>query len=65
MAGMVYARGLQQGSFGTETLRDRFRHISRQWHRFLGFGAEDGPRIVARAKRTRDVFNDMREEARL
>jgi hypothetical protein len=37
VAGMVYARELQQGLFSTATMRDKFRSVSRQWHRFLEF----------------------------
>ncbi|KAK4205855.1 hypothetical protein QBC37DRAFT_393812 [Rhypophila decipiens] len=42
IAGMIYARELQQGPFGTAARRDGFRRVSRQWHRFWGFGAEEG-----------------------
>jgi hypothetical protein len=45
VAGMVYARELQQGAFGTAERRDKFRVISRQWHRFLGFQGEDSCRV--------------------
>lgn len=71
VAGMVYARELQQGAFGTALRREQFRTVSRQWHRFLGFGAEDwgwgSGAGVARAGTKRgkpDVFDNMREEAR-
>lgn len=52
-AGLVYARELQQGAFGTATRRDRFRAVSRAWHRFFGLGAEDragGGRAQAEAE---------------
>ena len=64
-AGLVYARELQQGAFGTATRRDRFRAVSRAWHRFFGLGAEDraGGPAVAR-KRKPDMFDSIREEAR-
>jgi hypothetical protein len=42
VAGMIYARGLQQGMSGTAARREQFRMISRQWHRFLGFGPRIG-----------------------
>jgi superfamily II DNA helicase RecQ len=64
VAGMVYARELQQGVFSTAARRERFRAISRQWHRFLGFGAEDAIGAGAGVKRTRDAFDGVREEAR-
>ncbi|KAF5484112.1 Bloom syndrome protein-like protein [Colletotrichum fructicola] len=41
VAGMIYGRLYQEAPFGTAALRDRFRAVSRQWHRLLGFGAED------------------------
>lgn len=62
VAGMIYARELQQGTLGTAAKRDGFRAVSRQWHRFLGFGADDrGP---ATGKRAREPFDSAREEAR-
>ena len=62
VAGMIYARELQQGTLGTAAKRDGFRAVSRLWHRFLGFGADDrGP---ATGKRTRAPFDSAREEAR-
>jgi RecQ family ATP-dependent DNA helicase len=64
VAGMVYARELQQGVFSTAPRRERFRAVSRQWHRFLGFGAEDSSAAGAGVKRTRDAFEGAREEAR-
>lgn len=64
VAGMIYARELEQGLFGTAKRRDAFRVVSRQWHRFLGFGVEDrGVGAVGR-KRKKEVFDSMREEAR-
>ncbi|KAM4065788.1 DEAD/DEAH box helicase [Hirsutella rhossiliensis] len=63
VAGMVYARGLQQGMFGTEARRDQFRAISRQWHHFLDFGAEDR-KGAGLGRRRREAFETQREEAR-
>ena len=37
VAGMIYARELQQGNFNTASKRSKFCKISRRWHRFLGF----------------------------
>ncbi|KAK4232713.1 DEAD-like helicase, partial [Achaetomium macrosporum] len=65
VAGLVYARELQQGTFGTAARRDRFRAVSRAWHRFFGLGAEDregGPAVTG--KRKADMFDSVREEAR-
>ncbi|KAL2104431.1 hypothetical protein VUR80DRAFT_942 [Thermomyces stellatus] len=66
IAGMVYARELQQGQFGTAARRGAFRRVSRQWHRFLGFGADDraGAGPGPGDKRKMEVFDSMREEAR-
>lgn len=64
VAGMIYARELQQGGFGTAARREQFRAISRQWHRFLGFGAEDWGGAGPGMKRRRDPFDGPREEAR-
>lgn len=66
VAGMVYAREIQQGGFSTAVRRDRFRAVSRQWHRFLGFGTADdgGGGVRAGTKRVRDAFEGAREEAR-
>lgn len=67
IAGMIYARELQQAVFGTAQRRDQFRTVSRQWHRFLGFGDEDsrpGRGIgVGGCKRVRDPFEEMRQQA--
>lgn len=63
VAGMVYARELQQGQFGTAQRRDQFRHVSRQWHRFFDFGAEDRSG-VGPVKRGREPFDTAREDTR-
>ncbi|KAK5989587.1 ATP-dependent DNA helicase RecQ-like protein [Cladobotryum mycophilum] len=66
VAGMIYARLLEQGDSGTQKERDKFQMVSRLWHRFLGFGEGDwgGPGGGATGKRRRDVFDGPREEAR-
>jgi hypothetical protein len=63
VAGMIYARELQQGTIGTAVRRDRFREVSRQWHHFLGFGTQDHTGRAPK-KRKREVFDGIREEAR-
>jgi len=65
VAGMVYARELEQGLLGTALRREKFRGVSRRWHRFLGFGAEDSALPRPGTKRARDQFDSMREEARI
>ncbi|KAJ6438732.1 translation initiation factor IF3 [Purpureocillium lavendulum] len=67
VAGMIYARELQQGPAGTAAQREKFRRVSRQWHQLLEFGAEDwggAGRNGAGAKRRRCPFDADRETAR-
>ncbi|KJZ71410.1 hypothetical protein HIM_09198 [Hirsutella minnesotensis 3608] len=64
VAGLIYARQLQQGGFGTAAMREQFRAISREWHQFLGFGAEDWTGAGEGGKRRRAGFEAEREEAR-
>ncbi|KAJ5557941.1 hypothetical protein N7513_003527 [Penicillium frequentans] len=45
VAGTVYARGLQEAPGVIESKRMRYRAISLEWHRFLGFEA---PRMLKR-----------------
>ncbi|RHZ43205.1 uncharacterized protein CDV56_100262 [Aspergillus thermomutatus] len=44
IAGMVYARGLQEAPGHVEARRRQYRAISREWHGFLGFETYLGPR---------------------
>ncbi|KAM7182564.1 hypothetical protein V8F33_014215 [Rhypophila sp. PSN 637] len=57
VAGMIYARELQQGALGTAVRRDGFRRVSRQWYRFLGFGVEEGG--VVGGKRKAELFRRL------
>ncbi|KAJ3469903.1 hypothetical protein MRS44_000002 [Fusarium solani] len=59
VAGMVYARELQQGLFSTATMRDKFRSVSRQWHRFLEF--REGDSLAVAIRRKREPFETERE----
>ncbi|RKK63864.1 hypothetical protein BFJ69_g16845 [Fusarium oxysporum] len=70
VAGMVYAREMQQGLFSTATMRDKFRSVSRQWHRLLEF--QDGDEFIDRAgggawrrKREREPFETEQEHNQL
>ncbi|KAI8416192.1 hypothetical protein FOFC_02501, partial [Fusarium oxysporum] len=70
VAGMVYAREMQQGLFSTATMRDKFRSVSRQWHRLLEF--RDGDEFIDRAgggawrrKREREPFKTEQEHNQL
>lgn len=62
VAGMVYARELQQGLGGTAMARERFREVSSKWHRFFGFDMDQT--VQAGGKRKREAFESAREEAR-
>ncbi|TPX16410.1 uncharacterized protein E0L32_012428, partial [Thyridium curvatum] len=66
IAGLVYARMFGQGDLGTMRSREQFRKVSMQWHRFFGFGAEDGPGPATGAgvKRVRMAFDDERDDMR-
>ncbi|KAK7433632.1 hypothetical protein CaCOL14_013366 [Colletotrichum acutatum] len=68
LAGMIYARELMQFGSGLAARQQQFRRISRQWHRFLGFGAEDsGPTRggAGRRRRRTEAYEGPRLEARL
>jgi len=64
VAGMIYARELQQATFGTDKARDKFRAVSRAWHRFLGFGDED-QRTASGFKRRREPYEAARDAERM
>ncbi|RSL82730.1 hypothetical protein CEP52_016890 [Fusarium oligoseptatum] len=61
VAGMVYARELQQGLFSTSDMRDKFRAVSRQWHRLLGF--HDGDQAMGRVRK-RAPYETERDDNR-
>ncbi|KAF6806228.1 hypothetical protein CMUS01_14418, partial [Colletotrichum musicola] len=64
LAGMIYARELMQFGSGLAAKRQKFRKVSRQWHRFLGFGAEDSGYMVAGRKRKMEAHDNLRLQAR-
>jgi superfamily II DNA helicase RecQ len=64
VAGMIYARELQQATFGTDKARDKFRAVSRAWHRFLGFGDEDQKTGIG-SKRRREPYDAARDAERM
>lgn len=59
VAGTVYARGLKEAPGVIEAKRIRFREISLEWHKFLGFKAP-----VARKRRYSQLRNGGEEQAR-
>ena len=62
VAGMIYARELQQGLSGTALAREKFREVSTKWHRFFGFDMHDTAQPGH--KRKREGFESAREEVR-
>lgn len=68
IAGMIYARLLVQLGSGVAAKQQQFRKVSAQWHRFLGFGAEDrasGRGGSGSSKRKVELYDGVRLEARL
>lgn len=73
VAGMIYAREMQQGLGGTALMREKFRETSREWHQFFDFGQEgagrDGVRggatAAAHQRRQRNKFESSRQSVRL
>jgi superfamily II DNA helicase RecQ len=52
MAGMVYARLLSEGEFETQSQKERYRTVSQEWHRFLGFkSATEGLGRIGRKRK--------------
>jgi superfamily II DNA helicase RecQ len=58
VAGMIYARLLQQDPRGTSSRQEQFRTISRIWHLFLGF---EEP-AHSDMKRKRETFEEEAQE---
>lgn len=65
IAGMIYARELQQPTFGTAQQQIRFQRISQRWHRLLGFDTHERGRAVAgEMKRTLEAAELQQESGR-
>ncbi|KAG6310454.1 hypothetical protein E4U44_005501 [Claviceps purpurea] len=62
VAGMIYARELQQGLGGTAMARERFREVSTKWHGFFDFHVRDAAQPGKNRKR--ELFESDRDEAR-
>ncbi|KAJ2546020.1 hypothetical protein EV175_005751, partial [Coemansia sp. RSA 1933] len=62
VAGMVYAREMQQGLSGTAKTREKFRDVSNKWHKLFGFSVDDKS-LAAGQKRKRNGFENAKEEA--
>jgi superfamily II DNA helicase RecQ len=64
VAGMVYARDLQQGLFSTASMREKFRAVSRQWHHFLEFHDGDEAAVAGIGRRKRAPYDTERKHNR-
>lgn len=73
VAGMIYAREMQQGLGGTAIMREKFREVSREWHQFFDFGQEGTSRdgvqgevtAATQQRRQRNKFESSRQSVRL
>ena len=73
VAGMIYAREMQQGLGGTSVMREKFREVSREWHQFFDFGQEGSSRdgvqgeatAAAQQRQQRNKFESSRQSVRL
>ncbi|GFF64166.1 DEAD/DEAH box helicase, putative [Aspergillus udagawae] len=63
VAGMVYARGIQEQAGSTAHRREMFWLSSTDWHQFLGFSAPGHPSILG--KRKRAPWEDEAEVSRM
>ncbi|KAG7405148.1 ATP-dependent DNA helicase Q5 [Fusarium oxysporum f. sp. rapae] len=61
VAGMIYARELQQGLFSTASMRDKFRAVSRQWHRLFEFQDSEEGGVMAAIRRKRAPYDTEQE----
>jgi hypothetical protein len=61
VAGMIYARELQQGLFSTASMRDKFRAVSRQWHRLFEFQDSEEGGMAAGVRRKRAAYDTERD----
>jgi hypothetical protein len=55
---MIYTRLLGQDQMSTMSRQEKFRQVSRRWHRFLGF---DGP-VEGERKRKWEEFEEEGRE---
>ena len=58
VAGMIYARLLHQDRMSTMSRQEKFRQVSRRWHRFLGF---DSPAEGERKRKWEEFEEEGRE----
>ncbi len=64
----IYGRGAELGLFETSTQQDRFRTVSCQWHRFLGFPSASDPKqaqLSASLRLGAQPYDEMWEASRL
>ncbi|CAI7634108.1 unnamed protein product [Penicillium pancosmium] len=65
VAGMVYARQMQEAPGTVAFRRTMFRNISQDWHKFLGFPADSLATVRAEKKRKRAPWEDEQQEDQL
>jgi superfamily II DNA helicase RecQ len=65
LAGMLYARLLSEGKFETRSQKERFRRVSMEWHRFLGFTSSWEGALVAGQKRKRAHWEEVGQEMQM
>ena len=63
MAGMIYARLLFEGQFEMQSQKEKYRQVSQEWHRFLGFpSATQGFGVGVGVKRKRSHWEEVNKE---
>lgn len=66
VAGMIYARLLSEGRFETISQKERFRAVSQEWHRFLGFASSwEGLEIGVGQKRKRAHWEEVNRDLQI
>ncbi|KAL8797992.1 MAG: hypothetical protein Q9200_007837, partial [Gallowayella weberi] len=63
VAGIVYARGIREQDGVVESMREKFRRASENWHRFLGFQIP-GEGVCANRKRKPTGWEEEAEQGR-
>jgi hypothetical protein len=65
IAGMIYARELMEGSNVVIGRREKFRHVSQEWHKFLQFKSAQETSTDAGQKRKRPSLDDDMQHAQM
>ena len=67
-AGMIYARELMEGNDMVVSRREKFRHISQEWHKFWQFGStgtNTEASVNAGQKRKRETLEGSMQNAQM